>query len=69
MSATLCSRHFAARLSAAAFDPCAPVQELASEGFERAWIALHGPGGEDGLIQGALEWLASPTRSGVLARR
>lgn len=30
--------------------------------------ALHGPGGEDGCIQGVLEWLALPyTHSGVLA--
>ena len=56
-------------VDAAAFDPgVRPVQELASAGFERAWIALHGPGGEDGLIQGALEWLGIPyTGSGVLA--
>jgi D-alanine-D-alanine ligase len=38
------------------------------EKFDRAWIALHGPGGEDGLMQGALEWLGIPyTGSGVLA--
>ena len=44
------------------------MQELVSEGFDRAWIALHGPGGEDGLMQGALEWLGIPyTGSGVLA--
>jgi D-alanine-D-alanine ligase len=44
------------------------VQLLQSDGFDRAWIALHGPGGEDGLIQGALEWLGIPyTGSGVLA--
>jgi D-alanine-D-alanine ligase len=51
------------------FDPGErPVQGLASEGFERAWNALHGPGGEDGLMQGALEWLGIPyTGSGVLA--
>jgi D-alanine-D-alanine ligase len=51
------------------FDPqSAPVQSLVSAGFDRAWIALHGPGGEDGLIQGALEWLGIPyTGSGVLA--
>ena len=41
---------------------------LRATGFERAWIALHGPGGEDGLMQGALEWLGIPyTGSGVLA--
>ena len=51
------------------FDPKEkPVQALRLEGFERAWIALHGPGGEDGLMQGALEWLGIPyTGSGVLA--
>jgi len=51
------------------FDPRErPVQALASERFERAWSALHGPGGEDGLMQGALEWLGIPyTGSGVLA--
>ena len=51
------------------FDPKdRPMQALVSEGFERVWIALHGPGGEDGLIQGALEWLGVPyTGSGVLA--
>src|ERR1700733_15899060 len=51
------------------FDPGErPVQSLASEEFERAWNALHGPGGEDGLMQGALEWLGIPyTGSGVLA--
>jgi D-alanine-D-alanine ligase len=56
-------------VDAQAFDPgLQPIQDLVSAGFERAWIALHGPGGEDGLIQGALEWLGIPyTGSGVLA--
>jgi D-alanine--D-alanine ligase len=56
-------------IDAAAFDPGnRPVQDLVSEGFDRVWIALHGPGGEDGLMQGALEWLGIPyTGSGVLA--
>jgi D-alanine-D-alanine ligase len=51
------------------FDPKErPVQNLVSEGFDRVWIALHGPGGEDGVMQGALEWLGMPyTGSGVLA--
>ena len=45
-----------------------PSQALRSEGFARAWIALHGPGGEDGTMQGALEWIGVPyTGSGVLA--
>jgi len=31
------------------------------------WIALHGPGGEDGTLQGALEYLGMPyTGSGVM---
>jgi D-alanine-D-alanine ligase len=56
-------------VDAHAFDPLhLPVQNLASEKFDRAWIALHGPGGEDGVMQGALEWLGIPyTGSGVLA--
>lgn len=56
-------------VDAAAFDPGErPVEELKSAGFDRAWIALHGPGGEDGVMQGALEWLGIPyTGSGVLA--
>lgn len=56
-------------VDAHAFDPQQrPVALLAAEGFARAWIALHGPGGEDGLMQGALEWLGVPyTGSGVLA--
>src|ERR1700682_6463736 len=56
-------------VNAHAFDPKdRPVQNLVSEQFERAWIALHGPGGEDGTMQGALEWIGVPyTGSGVLA--
>jgi D-alanine-D-alanine ligase len=56
-------------VDAHAFDPKdKAVQSLRSEGFERVWIALHGPGGEDGAMQGALEWLGMPyTGSGVLA--
>ena len=56
-------------VNAEGFDPGErPIQELVSEGFDRAWIALHGPGGEDGVMQGALEWLGVPyTGAGVLA--
>lgn len=44
------------------------VAELADAGFDRVWIALHGPGGEDGALQGALQWLDIPyTGSGVMA--
>jgi D-alanine-D-alanine ligase len=40
---------------------------LLEEGFHRVWIALHGPGGEDGTLQGALEYLGVPyTGSGVM---
>ena len=42
--------------------------EFASAGFDRAWIALHGTGGEDGSLQGALQWIDMPyTGSGVMA--
>ena len=41
---------------------------LARREFDRVFIALHGRGGEDGSIQGALETLGVPyTGSGVLA--
>jgi len=43
-----------------------PVTELASAGVDRVFIMLHGRGGEDGAIQGALQWLGIPyTGSGV----
>jgi D-alanine-D-alanine ligase len=44
------------------------LSELAEQGFERVFIALHGRYGEDGTIQGALELLGIPyTGSGPLA--
>lgn len=44
------------------------MAQFANADFDRAWIALHGPGGEDGSLQGALQWLDMPyTGSGVLA--
>jgi len=51
------------------FDPAErSVFELAKEGFQRAFIALHGRYGEDGTMQGALELLGIPyTGSGVAA--
>ena len=43
------------------------LEQLKSAGFARVFIALHGRGGEDGVIQGALETLGLPyTGSGVL---
>jgi len=45
-----------------------PVTRLKEEGFDKAFIALHGRGGEDGTLQGLLEFLAIPyTGSGVMA--
>jgi D-alanine-D-alanine ligase len=42
--------------------------DLKKEGFQRAFIALHGRFGEDGTVQGALEFLGIPyTGSGVMA--
>ncbi|HSX19034.1 MAG TPA: D-alanine--D-alanine ligase [Candidatus Saccharimonadales bacterium] len=44
------------------------LAELISLGVDVAFIALHGPGGEDGTMQGCLELLKIPyTGSGVLA--
>ncbi len=50
------------------FDPAErALTELTAAGFARVWIALHGPGGEDGTLQGALEYLGVPyTGSGVM---
>ncbi|MBL1141625.1 MAG: D-alanine--D-alanine ligase [Proteobacteria bacterium] len=43
-------------------------QLLMNSGFDRVFIALHGRGGEDGTIQGALETIGLPyTGSNVLA--
>ncbi len=55
-------------VDAHAFDPRdRKLTSLLDERFDRAWIALHGPGGEDGTLQGALEYLGMPyTGSGVM---
>ena len=60
----LCS----AGVDAHAFDPAErDLFELKRAGFARCFIALHGRGGEDGTVQGALEVLGLPyTGSGVL---
>ena len=52
-------------VNAEAFDPQGrSVTELVD--YDRAFIVLHGRGGEDGQIQGALEWLNVPyTGTGV----
>ena len=51
------------------FDPAERgLDALIGERYERAFIALHGRFGEDGTVQGVLEWLGIPyTGSGVLA--
>ncbi|MCC8366722.1 D-alanine--D-alanine ligase [Xenorhabdus sp. PB61.4] len=44
------------------------VTKLKEEGFSKVFIALHGRGGEDGTVQGVLEFLQLPyTGSGVMA--
>ena len=55
-------------VDAIAVDPAqVSLGQVADGHFDRAFIALHGPGGEDGTMQGALEWLGIPyTGSGVL---
>ena len=56
-------------LDAHSFDPSERgLESLIDERFSRAFIALHGRFGEDGTLQGALEFLGLPyTGSGVLA--
>jgi D-alanine-D-alanine ligase len=55
-------------VDAHAFDPRdEALSNLIARRFDRVWIALHGPGGEDGTLQGALEYLGVPyTGSGVM---
>jgi D-alanine-D-alanine ligase len=57
------------QIDAHAFDPSEkPLSALKEEGFERVFIALHGPFGEDGTLQGALETMGMPyTGCGVMA--
>ncbi|MBW7983045.1 D-alanine--D-alanine ligase [Enterobacillus tribolii] len=45
-----------------------PATKLKEAGFDKIFIALHGRGGEDGTLQGVLEFLGLPyTGSGVMA--
>jgi D-alanine-D-alanine ligase len=55
-------------MDAHAFDPAEQgIEALIAGRYERAFIALHGRFGEDGTLQGALEWLGLRyTGSGVL---
>jgi D-alanine-D-alanine ligase len=56
-------------VDAHAFDPRdSGLEALKAQRFDRAFIALHGRFGEDGTVQGALEYLGIPyTGSGVMA--
>ncbi len=56
-------------IDAHAFDPRDQgLEQLIAQKFDRVFIALHGRFGEDGTVQGALEYLGIPyTGSGVMA--
>lgn len=56
-------------IDAVGWDPAEKtMHDFDEAGFDRVWIALHGTGGEDGAVQGALQWLDTPyTGSGILA--
>ncbi len=56
-------------IDAHAFDPAEhSLAELQEARFDRVFVILHGRGGEDGTLQGALELMGIPyTGSGVMA--
>ena len=56
-------------VDAHAFDPRDQgLEQLIARKFQRVFVALHGRFGEDGTVQGALEYLGLPyTGSGVMA--
>jgi D-alanine-D-alanine ligase len=56
-------------VDAHAFDPQDEgLEQLIAQRFDRVFIALHGRFGEDGTVQGALEYVGLPyTGSGVMA--
>lgn len=58
----------ASGVNAHAFDPKDTLlSELKEQGYDRVFNVLHGRGGEDGTLQGALDFLTMPyTGSGVL---
>ncbi len=58
----------AAGVDAIGIDLAEGLSVLLEASFDRAFIALHGRGGEDGCLQGALELIGKPyTGSGVMA--
>ena len=56
-------------VDAVAFDPhCEPLGNLSKYKVDRAILIIHGKNGEDGKLQGAMEYLGIPyTGSGVMA--
>lgn len=58
-----------AKVDAEVFDPqIQDIEELVSNDYDRAFLILHGKGGEDGVIQGLMEYIKLPyTGSGVFA--
>ncbi len=56
-------------IDAHAFDPARQdIWQLNAQHFDSAFVILHGRGGEDGVVQGALETMGIPyTGSGVMA--
>jgi len=56
-------------VDAHAFDPAQrPLADLKTDYYDCAFVIIHGKGGEDGKLQGALEYLGIPyTGSGVMA--
>lgn len=58
-----------ANVDAEVFDPQEQdIEELVSKDYDRAFLILHGKGGEDGVIQGLMEYIKLPyTGSGVFA--
>ena len=56
-------------VDAHAFDPREQdLSQLKAQGYDRAFLILHGPFGEDGTVQGALEVMGIPyTGCGVMA--
>ncbi|KZY60228.1 D-alanine--D-alanine ligase [Oleiphilus sp. HI0071] len=56
-----------AGLDATKIDYQGDINALLGKGFDRVFLALHGRGGEDGVIQGVLESIGLPyTGSGVM---
>ena len=56
-------------VDAHAFDPAErPLEDLKKKQFDRIFIVLHGGNGENGVLQGALEYMGIPyTGCGVMA--